>query len=138
LEQKMHELNRPEAQPVTETPTAEAPVAISPVMAPSVVAPLSAAPAVAAPAPKVSTAPAAAASVAVASVAATLPSSSPGQVRPANELVTTTGLIYKNVQVERVKEDGIIISYTPAHGGWATTKVYFQDLPAKIRQQYEK
>ena len=69
--------------------------------------------------------------------AATLPPGSPGQ-RPANELMTTTGLIYKNVQVERVKEDGIIISYTPANGGWETTKVYFQDLPAEIRQQYEK
>jgi hypothetical protein len=166
VKQKMHELDQPEARPVTETPTAEAPVAISPVIAPSVVAPLSSAPAVVAPAPKVSTAPAAAASVAVVPVAtagpvavpartqpaaasamlkptlglhaATLPSSSPGPVRPANELVTTTGLIYKNVQVERVKEDGIIISYTPPNGGWATTKVYFQDLPAEIRQQYEK
>jgi hypothetical protein len=166
LEQKMHELDHPEAQPVTETPTAEAPVAISPEIAPSVVAPLSAAPAVVAPAPKVSTAPAAAASVAVVPVAtagpvavptrtqpaaapamlkpslglhaATLPSSSPGPVRPANELATISGSIYKNVEVERVMADGILISYTPANGGWAMIKVYFQNLPTEIRQQYEK
>jgi len=165
LQQKMNELNQPQAQPVTETPTAEAPVATSPVTASSMVAPLSAAPAVVAPAPKVSTTPVAAASVAVVPVvtaepvavpamtppaaapampkqtsvlrAPILPSGTPGQ-RPANQLVTTSGLIYKNVQVERVKEDGIIISYTPANGTWATTKVSFQDLPAEIRQQYGK
>jgi len=165
VKQKMHELNQPEAQPVTETPTAQAPVAISPGMAPSVVAPLSAAPAVVAPAPKISTEPAAAASVAIVPVAAaepvvaptrtqpatapvmlkpasapqaaTLPSSSPGQ-RPANELVTTTGFIYKNVEVLRVKEDAIVISYRPANGGWAMTNISFQDLPIELRQQYGK
>ena len=165
VKQKMHDLNQPEARPVTETPTAQAPVVISPGMAPSATAPLSAAPAVVAPAPKVSPAPAAATSVAVVPVAtagpvavptrtqpaaapamleptlglhaAALPSSSPGQ-RPANELVTTTGLIYKNVEVQRVKEDGIVISYRPANGGWAMTNVYFRDLPTELRQQYEK
>jgi len=145
------------ATPVIETPIAEAPVAKSPVIASSVVAPHSAAPAVVVPTPKVSTAPAAAASVAAvpaaipgpvampaitppATAPATpgLPASSPGQVRPANELVTTTGAIYKNVEVERVVPDGIVISYTPANGDWAMTKVYFRDLPAAIRQQYEK
>jgi ribonuclease E len=143
--------------PVTETPTAEAPVATSPVIIPSVVAPVSAAPAVVAPAPQTSTAPAAAASMAVvpiatlgpvavpartqpAAVPATpkLPSSSPGRMRPTNELVTTTGVIYKNVEVQRVVADGIVISYTPAHGDWAMTKVYFRDLPAENRRQYEK
>jgi hypothetical protein len=165
LQQKMRELNQPETRPVTETPTAQAPVAISPGMAPSVVAPLSAAPAVVAPAPKISTEPAAAASVAIVPVAAaepvvaptrtqpatapvmlkpasapqaaTLPSSSPGQ-RPANELVTTTGFIYKNVEVLRVKEDAIVISYRPANGGWAMTNISFQDLPIELRQQYGK
>ena len=148
------------AKPVTETPAAEVPVAMSPVIALSGVAALSAAPAVVAPAPRVSTAPAVAASVAadpvavptmtqpaaapamlkptLAPPAATLPSSSSGQMRMANELVTTTGSIYKNVVVERVKEDGIVISYTPPNGGWAMTKIYFQDLPAAIRQQDEK
>jgi len=126
-------------------------------MAPAAVAPVSAAPAAVAPAPKVSTAPAAAASVTVIPVAAPgpvtlpasttpaatpaappLPSGSTGQVRPANELVTASGVIYKNVEVQKVMADAIVISYTPAHGDWAMTKVYFRDLPPDIRQQYEK
>jgi len=42
------------------------------------------------------------------------------------------------VEVQKVMADAIVISYTPAHGDWAMTKVYFRDLPAEIRQQYEK
>jgi hypothetical protein len=145
------------ATPVTEAPTAEAPVARTPAMAPAAVAPVSVAPAAVAPAPKVSTAPAAAASVTVVPVATPgpvtlpasttpaatpaappLPSGSTGQVRPANELVTASGVIYKNVEVQKVMADAIVISYTPAHGDWAMTKVYFRDLPPDIRQQYEK
>jgi len=142
------------ATPVTETPMAEAPAAKTPATAPVAVAPLSAAPAVVAPAPKAATAPAAAApsvavvpaatpgpAVAPATVqpAATLPFpfSSPGLARPTNELVTTAGKIYKNVEVERVVSDGIFISHTPVHGGWAMAKVLFNELPLEIRQQYE-
>lgn len=145
------------ATPVTEAPTAEAPMAVTPALAPAAVAPVSVAPAVVAPAPKVSAAPAAATSVAAVPVAAPgpvtlstgnppaavltappLPSGSPGKLRPANELVTTSGVIYKNVEVQKVMSDAIVISYTPAHGDWAMTKVYFRDLPAEIRQQYQK
>ena len=145
------------ATPVTEVPTAEAPVAVTPAMAPAAVAPVSAAPAAVVPAPKVSTAPAAVASVTVVPVATPvpvtlpasaqpaatpaaprLPSGSTGQVRPANELVTTSGVIYKNVEVQKVMADAIVISYTPAHGDWAMTKVYFRDLPPDLRRQYEK
>ncbi len=166
VRQKMTELNQPETQPVTETPTAQAPVAISPGIVPSTAVPVSSAPAVVAPAPEVSAAPDAAAAVAVAPAANAesvampagtqpaaapaapgpalavpapiLPSSSPGQARPVNQLVTTTGAIYKDVEVESVKDDGLIISYTAANGSWAMTKVYFEDLPAEIRQQYGK
>lgn len=143
------------ATPVTETPKAEAPVAISPSTAHAMGTSLPATPAVVAPAPKISTAPAAAVAATPAAVPGPvampaitpptagpatpgLPASSPGPVRPDNELVTTTGVVYKNVEVERVTTDAIVISYTPAHGGWAMTKVYFRDLPAHIRQQYEK
>lgn len=139
------------AKPVTEAPVAETPAAISPAVATPVAAPLSAVPAVAAPVPKVSAAPAGAVtSVAVvpaASPAPTptriqpamiLPPSSAGQVRPTNELVTVSGAIYRNVEVERVLTDAIVISYTPANGNWAMTKIYFRDLPAPIRRQYEK
>lgn len=135
LNQKMRELNRPEDQPVTETPTAEAPVAISPVIAPSAAAPLSAARAV-------SIAPAAAApgmsKSGLALRAATLPFSSQVQTRPANQLVTTTGAMYKSVEVERVELEGIVISYTSVNGGWATVKIPFQELPPEIRQQFGK
>jgi hypothetical protein len=146
------------ATPVTETPAAEAPVARTPAITSAAVAPASAAPAVAAPAPKVSAVPVVAApSVAVVPPAISgpvvaptanqpivvpaepiLPSSTLGQARPTNELVTITGKIYENVEVERVADDGIVISYTPVPGGWATTKVLFRDLPTEIRQQYEK
>ena len=67
-----------------------------------------------------------------------LPYSSPGQARPDNQLATVSGAIYKSVEVESVKDDGIIISYTAANGSWGMTKVYFEDLPAEIRQQYGK
>ena len=160
MQQKMNELNQPEAQPVTETPTAQAPMAISPGIVPSTAAPVSSAPAVVAPAPEVAAAPATAAATAEpevmptgtqpAAVPATpepalaipapmiLPSSSPGRARPVNQLVTMSGATYKNVEVESVKDDGIIISYTAADGGWGRTKVHFEDLPAEIRQQYDK
>jgi len=158
VHQKMNELNQPEAQPVTETPKAQAPVAISPGIAPATAAPLSAAPAVVAPAPEVSAAPASAPAAAIVPAPAAepvavpaeiqpapavpapmiLPYSSPGQARPDNQLATVSGAIYKSVEVESVKDDGIIISYTAANGSWGMTKVYFEDLPAEIRQQYGK
>jgi hypothetical protein len=158
VNQKLNEMNQPQPQPVTETPLARAPGAISPGTAPSEAAPLSAAPAVVAPAPKVSLAPAAAVATtepvatptealpastsvvikpALAPNAPTLPTSSPGQARPANELAIA-GVIYKNVEVERVKDDGIVISYEPVNGGWAMTNINFQDLPIELRQQYGK
>lgn len=146
LNQKMYELNHPAAEtppntnpaatPVTETPAAEVPVAATPAVAPASVVSLSAAPAVATPAASAANVPVAAPIAAL--HAPILPPSSSTQTRPANELATTTGVIYKNVEVERVENDGIVISYTPASGGWAMTKIYFQDLPPEIRQQYEK
>ena len=129
------------ATPVTETPAAEAPVAVAPAIAPAAVAPVSAAPAVVAPAPRASTAPATAVAMTTPAQTApvgTFPSSSAGQMRPSNELVTATGATYKNVEVQKVTSDGIVISYTPPQGGWAMARVNFEDLPPDIRQQYEK
>jgi hypothetical protein len=129
------------ATPVTESPAAEAPGAVAPAMAPAAVAPVSSAPAVVAQAPRVSTAPATAAAEATPAQtvpAAAFPSSSAGQVRPSNELVTTTGATYKNVEVQKVTSDGIVISYTPSQGGWAMTRINFEDLPTDIRQKYGK
>ena len=56
---------------------------------------------------------------------------------PANDLVTTTGAIYRAAVVSKVESDGLIISYVPRGGGIAITKLYFEDLPAELRQQYE-
>jgi hypothetical protein len=150
MNKMMYELNHSAVQPaeanaaalVTESPTAEAPAAVAPAFSPVTVAPVSAAPAVVTPAASADAAPVAAPRPAAVPAPrlhpAKLPLSSPGQARPANELVTTTGTIYKNVEVERVEPDGIVISYTPVNGGWAMAKVYFRDLPAKIRRQYGK
>ena len=133
-------------------------MARTPAITSAAVTPSSAAPAVAIPVPKVTATPVTTApSAAVVPPAVSgpvalptttpapaapevpaLPWSSPGKVRPTNELATINGKIYKNVELQRVTDDGIFISYTPAHGGWAMTKVYFRDLPPDIRQQYEK
>jgi hypothetical protein len=129
------------ATPVTESPAAEAPMAVAPAMTPAAVAPVSAAPVVVAPAPRVSTAPATAAVVATpaqTAPAGAFPSSSAGPIRPSNELVTTTGATYRNVEVQKVTSEGIVISYTPAQGGWAMTRINFEDLPPDIRQKYGK
>ena len=129
------------ATPVTVTPTAEVPMAVAPAIAPAAVAPVSATPVVAAPAPRVSTAAPTATAMATpaqTAPAGPFPSSSTGQARPSNELVTTTGATYKNVEVQKVTSDGIVISYTPAQGGWAMTRINFEDLPPDIRQKYGK
>jgi hypothetical protein len=68
----------------------------------------------------------------------TKPLHPPMKMPRTNDLVTTTGAIYKNAKLERVEADGLIISYTPPGSGMAITKVYFEDLPAHLRQQYEK
>jgi hypothetical protein len=70
--------------------------------------------------------------------AATESSSPPVKANPANEIATASGAIYKNVYVEKVEPDGIIISYTPTRGGVGMTKVYFDDLSAESRQRYGK
>ena len=70
--------------------------------------------------------------------AATKLSSPPVKANPTHDIATISGAIYKNVFVEKVEPDGIIISYTPALGGMGMTKVTFDDLPANLRQQYEK
>ena len=152
--------------PSVEAPATIAPTKVTPVAAPAAVAPVSPAPVAGASAPKVFTAPAKAPPVAAAPAttaqsvattakaqpttaaailgptlalhAATLSSSSPGQKRSAIELATVNGSIYKNVEVDKVMPDGIVISYTLEGGGWAMTKVLFSDLSPEQRQRYEK
>jgi hypothetical protein len=62
----------------------------------------------------------------------------PVKAKPTNEIATASGAIYKNVYVEKVESDGIIISYTPPRGGMGMTKVLFDDLSPELRQKYGK
>jgi hypothetical protein len=70
--------------------------------------------------------------------AATVSSSPPVKVEPTNDIATASGAIYKNVYVEKVERDGIIVSYTPTRGGMGMTKIYFDDLSTELRARYEK
>ncbi|HTY86565.1 MAG TPA: hypothetical protein VMB80_03795 [Candidatus Acidoferrum sp.] len=62
----------------------------------------------------------------------------PAKAASGFELATATGAHYKNVQVEKLEPDGVIISYTPAQGGMAMTKVYFSELSDEARQKFVK
>jgi hypothetical protein len=110
-------------------------MAKTPAVVSTAVAPVSAAPAAIAIAPTATPGPVAMPTETQS--APILPPSLPGK-RPVNELVTTTGVTYRNVEVQRVVSDGIFISYAPARGGWAMTKVPFKELPPEIRLYYEK
>lgn len=57
-------------------------------------------------------------------------------MKPANQLVTVNGDVYNNVNVEKIDPDGIYISYTPAAGGIAITKIYLYELSPELRQRY--
>ena len=65
-------------------------------------------------------------------------STPPAKTKPTNEIVTTFGTVYKHALVEKVESDGLIISYWTSSGGLGLTKVYFEDLPYELRQQYKK
>jgi hypothetical protein len=64
--------------------------------------------------------------------------SRPAPAKTANEIATTDGTIFKNAEVEKVESDGIIVSYSSPGGGLGMSKVYFADLSAAVRQQYER
>lgn len=119
----------PEATNVIAAPAPKAPPALVPVVAVRPVAlPVRPQPPVAAPA--ISTAN-------VTGVATKTPS--PPEKSPSGyDLVTTTGATYRAALVEKVEPDGLVVSYMPAGGGIAITKVLFEDLPDALRRKYEK
>ena len=57
---------------------------------------------------------------------------------PANELITVSGAIYRNVQVERVETNAIVISYSPTGGGLVMTRIFLDELSAESQQQFGK
>jgi len=124
LEQKLKELNNPATVVTPQTSSA----ATTPVAAP-----------VAAAAPtKIQSATALTTPKPTQALAAAKSSSPPVMVSSTNEIVTTYGTIYENAQVEAVDADGIIVSYRPAGGGLAMSKVDFDELPPELQQRYEK
>ncbi len=127
--------------PATETQPPAAATTIEPIPTPVVEAPATIVPVAAAPAAVV---PAVAAS-AVAAPAMSQPTPAPvateSSVRPVpatgtNEIETATGAIYRNALVEKVEPDGIIVSFTPAGGGLAITRISFDELSDELRKQY--
>jgi hypothetical protein len=58
-------------------------------------------------------------------------------VKPKNQIVTLSGTVYDNVNVEQVCKDGLVISYTLHGGGFGMTKIDTTDLPSPIRQKYK-
>jgi len=55
-----------------------------------------------------------------------------------DDIVTTSGEVYKNAYVEKVESNGLIVSYSIANGGLAMTHIAFADLPEQFRTRYEK
>jgi S1-C subfamily serine protease len=51
-------------------------------------------------------------------------------------IVTRDGKAYKNVQVQSVAPDGLLISYTPEAGGVGVSKLKFDDLPGEVQRRY--
>ena len=51
-------------------------------------------------------------------------------------IVTREGTTYKNVQVNSIAPDGLLISYTPDAGGVGISKLKFEDLPNDLQRRY--
>jgi S1-C subfamily serine protease len=51
-------------------------------------------------------------------------------------IVTRDGKAYRNVQVQSVAPDGLLISYTPDAGGVGLSKLKFEDLPVNLQRRY--
>ena len=152
LQQKMFELGHPPAPPAAGQPMATWSDPAGPTANPPAAPATHAAPAAAI----VPDAPPAVAMAAPAPAARPRPAARPPRP-PANLIITGTkaadpgtgailtsdilansGFTYRDAHVEKVEGDGLVISYTPAGGGLVITKLSFSDLPAQVRQQYEK
>ncbi|MEI7535302.1 MAG: hypothetical protein WCK57_13120 [Verrucomicrobiae bacterium] len=58
--------------------------------------------------------------------------------KPADNIVTIYGTVYRHAQVEKVETDGLVISYWTANGGFAVTKLDFRMLSPELQKQYQK
>jgi len=60
----------------------------------------------------------------------------PGTPSGSGEIVTRAGDTYKNVRIQKVAPDGLVIAYTPANGGIGISKIKFEDLSDDLQQRY--
>jgi S1-C subfamily serine protease len=52
------------------------------------------------------------------------------------EIITREGMAYKNVMVQKVVPDGLVIAYSLTDGGIGIAKLKFKDLSADLQQQF--
>ncbi len=52
------------------------------------------------------------------------------------QIVTREGVIYKEVVVQKMVPDGLVIAYTPKDGGMSIAKIKFKDLSDGLQQQF--
>jgi S1-C subfamily serine protease len=53
-----------------------------------------------------------------------------------NVVVTRDGMVYRNVRIQEVAPDGLVISYAPTNGGVGISRLKFKDLPGALQQRY--
>jgi len=64
-------------------------------------------------------------------------SASPGRSHSVGlVIVTRDGKDYKDVQLQKVEPDGLLISYAPDDGGVGIAKLKFEDLPEDLQRSY--
>jgi hypothetical protein len=64
------------------------------------------------------------------------PVSQTNGVSLGTEVVTTDGVVYKFVTIEKVEPDGLLISHRPMGGGIAMIKVRFETLSEALQSKY--
>lgn len=63
---------------------------------------------------------------------------SPDSGANARAVAEAAGFPGQNAQIEKMEADGVVVSYTPAGGGIAITKIYFDSLPPGLRQRLKQ
>jgi predicted TIM-barrel enzyme len=58
------------------------------------------------------------------------------KVKSGSKIVTTSGTVYENVEVEKKTSDGMYISYSLSGGGIAVSKIFFNELSPETLKFY--
>lgn len=62
-----------------------------------------------------------------------------GHARPfrlPDRIITLDGKTYKNVILDKVEADGLLVSFAPVEGGSGTAKLKFRNLPVELQEPY--